>query len=208
LSGLKAAVALHDDTISLSGSLIGDERFAWKLALENLAYAPAGQGEQRVGVSPTAELYGAPLTRESRAALETAVPGQGSRPAVERVEPPEVIVEALSRTRRSAPELSHPAVQRTGKRLESLTALITDRLLRHAATSEDVALHREIDKLQTAFEDLQREITTTAPDAVRLDQIDAALKAFGGRGARWTDHVTAADVRALGRQLDALRQEQ
>jgi hypothetical protein len=36
-SGLKAAVAVHDDTISLSGSLIGDERLAWKLALENLA---------------------------------------------------------------------------------------------------------------------------------------------------------------------------
>ena len=36
-SGLKAAVAVHDDTITLSGSLVGAERFAWKLALENLA---------------------------------------------------------------------------------------------------------------------------------------------------------------------------
>jgi hypothetical protein len=33
----KALVATHDDTVSLSGILIGSERFAWKLALETLA---------------------------------------------------------------------------------------------------------------------------------------------------------------------------
>lgn len=33
----KAAVASHDDTISLTAVLLGPERFAWKLALENLA---------------------------------------------------------------------------------------------------------------------------------------------------------------------------
>jgi hypothetical protein len=179
-----AAVAVHDDPISLSGNLIVDERLAWKLALENLAYAPAGQGEQRVGVSPTAELYGAPLNRERTAALVTAVPGQSPQPAVDRVKPPEVIVEAL--TRRSAPELSHPAVQRTGRRLETLTALITDRLLRHASASEDLALTRAIDSLTTALQDLQRDITTTASDIARLARIDAA---------------TPADLRAFARDL-------
>lgn len=33
----KAAVASHDDTLSLTAVLLGAERFAWKLALENLA---------------------------------------------------------------------------------------------------------------------------------------------------------------------------
>jgi len=36
-SGVKAIVATHDDTISLAGVLVGAERFAWKLALENMA---------------------------------------------------------------------------------------------------------------------------------------------------------------------------
>lgn len=33
----RAVVAVHDDTISLTGALLGPERFAWKLALEQLA---------------------------------------------------------------------------------------------------------------------------------------------------------------------------
>ena len=36
-SGVKAVVATHDDTITLAGVLVGTERFAWKLALENMA---------------------------------------------------------------------------------------------------------------------------------------------------------------------------
>jgi hypothetical protein len=36
-SGVKAVVATHDDTITLTGVLVGTERFAWKLALENMA---------------------------------------------------------------------------------------------------------------------------------------------------------------------------
>jgi phage protein U len=36
-SGAKAIVATHDDTITLSGVLVGAERFAWKFALETLA---------------------------------------------------------------------------------------------------------------------------------------------------------------------------
>jgi hypothetical protein len=36
-SGAKALVATHDDTVSLTGVLVGDDRFEWKLALENLA---------------------------------------------------------------------------------------------------------------------------------------------------------------------------
>lgn len=36
-TGAKAIVSVHDDTISLTGVLVGHERFAWKLALETLA---------------------------------------------------------------------------------------------------------------------------------------------------------------------------
>jgi hypothetical protein len=38
-SGAKAVVATHDDTVSLSGLLVGSERFLLKLALEALADA-------------------------------------------------------------------------------------------------------------------------------------------------------------------------
>ncbi|HET8922550.1 MAG TPA: hypothetical protein VFN26_06090 [Candidatus Acidoferrum sp.] len=36
-SGAKAAVAVHDDTVTLNGVLVGPERFTWKLSLETLA---------------------------------------------------------------------------------------------------------------------------------------------------------------------------
>ena len=36
-TGSKAIVSTHDDTITLSGVLVGTERFAWKLALETMA---------------------------------------------------------------------------------------------------------------------------------------------------------------------------
>jgi hypothetical protein len=36
-STAKAVVATHDDTLSLSGVLVGAERYSWKLALETLA---------------------------------------------------------------------------------------------------------------------------------------------------------------------------
>jgi hypothetical protein len=36
-SGARAIVATHDDTITLTGVLVGKERFAWKLALETMA---------------------------------------------------------------------------------------------------------------------------------------------------------------------------
>ena len=38
-STAKAVVATHDDTLSLSGVLVGAERYTWKLALETLAEA-------------------------------------------------------------------------------------------------------------------------------------------------------------------------
>jgi phage protein U len=36
-AGSRAIVATHDDTVTLSGVLVGPERHAWKLGLENLA---------------------------------------------------------------------------------------------------------------------------------------------------------------------------
>jgi hypothetical protein len=36
-TAMKASVAVHDDTIQLNGSLVGPERFTWKLLLETLA---------------------------------------------------------------------------------------------------------------------------------------------------------------------------
>jgi|SRR5690349_7371663 len=36
-TGAKAIVSTHDDTVSLSGILVGPERYTWKLALETMA---------------------------------------------------------------------------------------------------------------------------------------------------------------------------
>lgn len=36
-TGAKAIVSTHDDNVSLTGVLVGPERFAWKLALETMA---------------------------------------------------------------------------------------------------------------------------------------------------------------------------
>jgi len=36
-TGAKAIVSTHDDSVSLSGVLVGAERFSWKLALETMA---------------------------------------------------------------------------------------------------------------------------------------------------------------------------
>lgn len=38
-SAMRAIAATHDDTISLSGMLVGAERYAWKFSLETLAEA-------------------------------------------------------------------------------------------------------------------------------------------------------------------------
>jgi phage protein U len=38
-TGAKAIVSVHDDAVTLSGVLVGPERFSWKLALETLAEA-------------------------------------------------------------------------------------------------------------------------------------------------------------------------
>ncbi len=35
----RAAIGVHDDSITLTGTLLGEERYAWKLALETLAEA-------------------------------------------------------------------------------------------------------------------------------------------------------------------------
>jgi hypothetical protein len=36
-SGTRALVSTHDDTVTLSGVLVGQERYAWKFALETIA---------------------------------------------------------------------------------------------------------------------------------------------------------------------------
>jgi len=38
-TGARAVLSTHDDTITLTGMLVGKERFAWKAALEGLAEA-------------------------------------------------------------------------------------------------------------------------------------------------------------------------
>jgi hypothetical protein len=38
-SGSRAVVATHDDTVTMSGLLVGPERYAWKFSLETLAEA-------------------------------------------------------------------------------------------------------------------------------------------------------------------------
>jgi hypothetical protein len=53
--GARAIVATHDDTINLSGLLVGDERFTWKLLLETLAETskrgtPLGAASNAIGL--------------------------------------------------------------------------------------------------------------------------------------------------------------
>ena len=173
-----------------------------------------------VGASPAADVYGAPVTRKSRAAIESAAQsGTDSGHLIERVEPPKVLVEALGRTSRTTQDLAHPAVQRTGERLENLATLLEGKeverrgrselagakLLKRAFEAKDSHLIEAIDALTNVVQDLQRDITTGPADPARLARIDAVVKAFYDRAARWTDKVTAADVLALIRQLKALR---
>ena len=47
---MRAVVSTHDDTISLTGMLVGAERYAWKFALESLADA-GKRGSGMAGIS-------------------------------------------------------------------------------------------------------------------------------------------------------------
>jgi hypothetical protein len=161
-----------------------------------------------LGVSPAAEAFGAPVTRDSQAALDAAIAAgkePGELPRIERVEPPRTIVEALGRTRHESPELARPSVERTGKRLTKLVRLLDGKLLEHALGTKDVAMVEAIDALTNAVQDLHRDLVTGPADPARTARFDAAITAFSARAARWTDHVTAVDVLALVRQLKALR---
>jgi hypothetical protein len=55
-SGARALVGTHDDTISLSGLLVGDDRFTWKLALETMAESGARGGSLAVSALAAAGL--------------------------------------------------------------------------------------------------------------------------------------------------------
>ena len=147
-----------------------------------------------IGVSPAAEVFGSPLTKDSRAALESAAEaGTGDRPPIERVEPPEVIVDALNRTRRTTEEVAHPSVVRTGERLARLTKLLDGKLLRHAFTSQDVRLVEAIEALSSALQDLNKDIVTGPAHPAPLARIVAL-------GAEHQRRATGPAPDDLGRQ--------
>jgi hypothetical protein len=50
--GARSIVATHDDTISLSGLLVGDSRYTLKLALETLAESSKRGGTKLLGFGP------------------------------------------------------------------------------------------------------------------------------------------------------------
>src|SRR3954447_4685673 len=55
-STMRAVVATHDDTVSLSGMLVGAERYAWKFALETLA--ESGKRGSLIGMIPGQKVSG------------------------------------------------------------------------------------------------------------------------------------------------------
>jgi hypothetical protein len=51
-TGARAIVATHDDTITLSGLLVGEPRYTWKVALETLAESSKRGGTKLLGFGP------------------------------------------------------------------------------------------------------------------------------------------------------------
>ncbi|HEX8343371.1 MAG TPA: hypothetical protein VF657_01325 [Actinoplanes sp.] len=146
-----------------------------------------------VRVTPTVARYGNPVLRKGAGAGKTA--GENKLP--ERLDVPDVVAEALGRTKRSAPEAGHPAAARTGERLKRLTSLLEGELYPQAALAKDTAVTAAIDELSHVVAHLDTEIRTSAPDPQRLARIDAAVSAVTGRGKK----ATLAHLKAL---IDAL----
>ncbi len=51
-TGAKSVLAVHDDTITLTGVLVGPERYAWKLALETMSESSKRGGTKLLGIGP------------------------------------------------------------------------------------------------------------------------------------------------------------
>lgn len=51
-TGARAIVSTHDDTITLSGLLVGELRYTWKLALETVAESSKRGGTKLLGFGP------------------------------------------------------------------------------------------------------------------------------------------------------------
>jgi hypothetical protein len=51
-TGAKSILSTHDDSIQLTGVLVGTERFAWKVALETLAESSKRGGAKLLGFGP------------------------------------------------------------------------------------------------------------------------------------------------------------
>lgn len=149
-----------------------------------------------VGLTPAAERYGAPVTRKSQAAHDAAPADH--KPPLKRLEPPEVVSQALGRTQKSGrPSTAHPTVQRTGERIQALTRVLDTTVMNKYAASGDPAYGGAIDELADVVGRLDRQVKTSPPNPERLALIDAAITGFNRRA----QHASPADLRAFAREL-------
>jgi hypothetical protein len=149
-----------------------------------------------VGVTPAAERYGAPVTRKSQAAYDAAP--AGSKPPLERLEPPAVVSKALGRTQRyGRPSTAHPAIERTGERIRDLIGVLDRTVMNRYAASGDPAFGPAIDELTDVVGRLDRRVKTSVPNPERLARVDAAITRFNRRA----QYATPADLRAFAAEL-------
>jgi hypothetical protein len=149
-----------------------------------------------VGITPEAELYGAPYTKRSMAAHDAAP--EGGKPPLERLEPPQALSEALGRTHKRGPvATAHPTSERAGERIKALTRVLETTIFNRALADDFRAWSRPIDELTDAVGRLDTEVKTAAPNPERAARIDTAITNFNRRA----QYATPADLRALTREL-------
>jgi hypothetical protein len=149
-----------------------------------------------VGITPEAELYGAPYTKESIAAHDAAP--EGDKPPLERLEPPQALSEALGRTQKRGPvATAHPAIQRAGERIQALTRVIETTIFNRAMAAADPAWSEPIAELTDVVGRLDEQVRTSAPNPERTARIDTAITDFNRRAR----YARPDDLRALTRKL-------
>jgi len=148
-----------------------------------------------VGITPEAELYGAPYTKESIAASEAAP--EGEKPPLERLEPPQALSEALGRTQKLGRAAGHAAIARTGERIAALARILDTTIMNRYTASGDPAWAGAIDDVTTAVGEVRNRIESSAPNPERLTRIDNAITNFNRRAR----YASPADLRALAREL-------
>jgi hypothetical protein len=148
-----------------------------------------------VGVTPEAEVYGAPVTAASIEAWNEAPADK--KPPLARLEPPKVLSEALGRIQKLGKVAGHPAIERTGERIAALTRVIDTTIMNRVIATKDPAWSGAIDELSDVVGRLDTQVKTLAPDPARLQLIDAAITSFNRRA----QYAAPADLRTFARDL-------